>query len=116
MKFYLKVSRPGLWFPTIWLYMLPFGGHQFWVEPMFWLGLLYVTFPLNFLIYGWNDIVDYETDQVNPRKDSFLFGAKGTKAQLAELPKAIAKVQLFFKITLSINRTFSIQTAVHATT
>jgi len=62
LLFYLKVSRPGLWFPTIWLYMLPFGGHQFWVEPMFWLGLLYVTFPLNFLIYGWNDIVDYETE------------------------------------------------------
>ncbi len=96
IKFYLKISRPGLWFPTIWLYMLPFGGQQFWVEPLFWLGLLYVTFPLNFLIYGWNDIVDYETDQLNPRKDSFLFGAKGTKEQLAQLPQAITKVQLFF--------------------
>jgi len=48
------------------------------------------------LIYGWNDIVDYETDQLNPRKDSFLFGAKGTKEQLARLPKTIGKVQLFF--------------------
>jgi len=96
VKFYLKVSRPGLWFPTIWLYILPFGGQQFWTEPMFWLGLLYVTFPLNFLIYGWNDIVDYETDQLNPRKDSYLFGAKGTKTQLAELPKVIARVQLVF--------------------
>lgn len=96
MKFYLKVSRPGLWFPTIWLYMLPFGGQRFWVEPLFWVGLLYVCFPLNFLIYGWNDIVDYETDQLNPRKDSYLFGAKGTKEQLAQLPKAIALVQVVF--------------------
>ncbi len=96
MKFYLKVSRPGLWFPTIWLYMLPFGGQQFWVEPLFWVGLLYVCFPLNFLIYGWNDIVDYETDQLNPRKDSYLFGAKGTKEQLAQLPKTIALVQVVF--------------------
>lgn len=96
MKFYLKVSRPGLWFPTIWLYMLPFAGQQFWVEPLFWVGLLYVCFPLNFLIYGWNDIVDYETDQLNPRKDSYLFGAKGTKEQLAQLPKAIIIVQVVF--------------------
>lgn len=96
LLFHLKVSRPGLWFPTIWLYILPFSGQQFWTEPMFWLGLLYVTFPLNFLIYGWNDIVDYETDQLNPRKDSYLFGAKGTKEQLAQLPKVIAYVQLVF--------------------
>jgi len=66
LLFHLKVSRPGLWFPTV------------------------------FLIYGWNDIVDYETDQLNPRKDSYLFGAKGTKEQLAQLPKAMAIVQVIF--------------------
>lgn len=66
----------------------------------FWFGLLYVTFPLNFLVYGWNDLVDQETDAVNPRKDTFWFGARGSKEELERLPKAIAGVQLLFMIPL----------------
>ena len=46
------------------------------------------------MVYGWNDVVDYETDKHNPRKDSFWFGAKGTKEQLSKLWKPIALVQL----------------------
>ena len=64
-------------------------------EYSFWFGLFYVCFPLNFMVYGWNDMADYEVDQCNPRKDSFLFGAKGTKEQLSELPPWIAGSQLF---------------------
>ncbi len=94
MNFLLKVSRPGLWFPTIWLYLLPLGKLDVWNSPIFWLGMLFVCFPLNFLIYGWNDIVDYETDVLNPRKGSFLFGAKGTKEELSSLPIYIFIVQL----------------------
>jgi 4-hydroxybenzoate polyprenyltransferase len=93
LRFQLKASRPGLWFPTLWLYMLPLAG-----EPLgglaFWVGLLWCGFPLNHLVYGWNDCVDAETDRQNPRKDSWLFGARGTDAQLAALPRAIAAVQL----------------------
>jgi 4-hydroxybenzoate polyprenyltransferase len=33
---------------------------------------------MGLLIYGWNDIVDYEADRLNPRKGTFLFGARGT--------------------------------------
>ncbi len=95
MSFFLKVSRPGLWFPTIWLYMLPLGGTAFWESWLFWAGLFYICFPLNFLIYGWNDIVDSETDKLNPRKDSFLFGARGSQEQLTKLPLAIGIVQVF---------------------
>lgn len=94
MNFLLKVSRPGLWFPTIWLYLLPLGKMDVWQSPLFWLGMLFVCFPLNFLIYGWNDIVDYETDVLNPRKGSFLFGASGTKEELSSLPLYIFIVQL----------------------
>ena len=42
---------------------------------------------------GWNDIVDYETDKQNPRKDSFWFGARGSKEQLNKLFKPILIVQ-----------------------
>lgn len=92
--FWLKVSRPGLWFATIWLYLLPTSQMEVWSSTSFWFGLFYICFPLNFLVYGWNDVVDYEVDLNNPRKDSFLFGAKGTKAQLGELWKPILITQL----------------------
>jgi len=91
--FYLKVSRPGLWFATIWLYLLPTSQlTDIWSSIPFWLGFFFVCFPLNFLVYGWNDMVDREIDLVNPRKDSFLFGARGTEEQLDKLKWAIAGV------------------------
>lgn len=92
----LKVSRPGLWFQTVWLYVLPAAGHFMLDRPVWWLGLVYVTFPLNLLVYGWNDIVDVDIDADNPRKDSWLFGARATREQLASLPPWIVAAQLPF--------------------
>ncbi len=95
--FLLKVSRPGLWFATLWLYLLPTSQDPTILNSIpFWLGLFYVCFPLNLLVYGWNDSVDYKTDQLNIRKDSFWFGAKGTPAQLKQLWKPILITQLIF--------------------
>ncbi|PYV61567.1 MAG: hypothetical protein DMG95_11940 [Acidobacteria bacterium] len=62
----------------------------------FWLGLLYVTFPLGLIIYGWNDIADADIDSFNPRKGTFLFGARGSHEQLRRLPMQIALVQAVF--------------------
>ena len=81
----LKVSRPGLWFQTIWLYVLPLSAGADWRDPVLWLGLLWVCFPLSGLVYGWNDWVDWEIDQHNPRKDSWLFGARAPKETLGRL-------------------------------
>lgn len=94
ISFWLKVSRPGLWFATVWLYLLPTSQMDVWESTNFWLGLFYVTFPLNFLVYGWNDMVDQKTDALNPRKDSFLFGARGSTEQLKSLWKPMLFVQL----------------------
>ncbi len=97
LLFYLKVSRPGLWFATIWLYLLPTSQmNEILSSPAFWYGLFYVCFPLNFMVYGWNDMVDIETDAHNKRKDSFWFGARGSKDQLAGLWKPILITQLLF--------------------
>jgi len=90
LLFFLKVSRPGLWFQTLWIYLLPTSATSAWLSPPFWLGLVYVTFPLNFLMYGWNDIVDRETDRYNPRKDSFVWGARGSRPELESLPLPMA--------------------------
>lgn len=96
-RFQLKASRPGLWFPTVWLYLLPPTGAPHDTSRLsslaFWAGLFFVTFPLNHLVYGWNDLVDVETDRKNPRKDTWLFGARGTDTQLQRLPRAMVLVQ-----------------------
>lgn len=101
LLFWLKVSRPGLWFATGWLYLLPTSRMEIWNSTEFWLGFLYVTFPVNFLIYGWNDIVDREIDLKNPRKDNYWFGARGSEQQLDSLWKTILIVQLPFFLLFS---------------
>ena len=84
----LKISRPGLWFPTLWIYLVPFSNEtNFYTTIPFWLGLLFVTFPLNYLVYGLNDYNDFEADAINERKGNFLFGAKLSKLQLTAIPK-----------------------------
>lgn len=99
--FWLKSSRPGLWFATLWLYLLPTSQMtEIWTSVPFWIGIIYVTFPLNLLVYGWNDIVDADADKLNPRKDSFLFGARGTKSQIATITKAIVISQLILVPTI----------------
>jgi len=55
-----------------------------------------VFFPLGLVLYGVNDIVDAETDALNPRKGTFMFGARGAREQLAILKWHIAAVQLPF--------------------
>ena len=93
----LKISRPGLWFPTIWINLVPFGNQEgFWKTFPFWLGLVFVTFPLNYLVYGLNDYNDQSADAFNKRKGTFLFGAKASRAHLDGLLKKITFVILPF--------------------
>ncbi len=82
----------------MWFYLLPLGGHDVFAAAPFWIGLVYVGFPLGLIIYGWNDIVDTETDRHNPRKGSYLFGAQPTDAELSRLPIAIVLAQIPFFI------------------
>jgi len=95
-QYLLKVSRPGFWLTAVWFYLLPLAQVRLLDSGRFWLGIVYTSFGLGFILYGWNDLVDAETDRFNPRKDSFLFGARGTPAQLARLPWQIAVVQAPF--------------------
>jgi 4-hydroxybenzoate polyprenyltransferase len=111
LTFLIKAARPGFWITSIWFYLLPLGGQNVFADYGFWLGLVYVTFPLGVFIYGWNDCVDAEADRLNPRKDSYLFGARGTAAQLARLPWWIAAIQVpcavLFIAKIGRERTFA---------
>ncbi|MEP6664427.1 MAG: UbiA family prenyltransferase [Verrucomicrobiota bacterium] len=104
LLFYLKSSRPGFWLTAAWFYMLPLAQQNVFRSSAFWIGLFYVTFPLGILIYGWNDIMDAETDRHNSRKGTFLFGARGTAQQLRQLPIAIFLVHLPFLIGFALWR------------
>jgi 4-hydroxybenzoate polyprenyltransferase len=75
---------------------------RFWESWLFWAGFVFVTFPLNYLVYGLNDFNDYASDEINDRKGNFLFGAKSSKAQLVGLPRKIALVVLPFILFFTI--------------
>ena len=79
-------------------YLMPLGHVEFFHSGKLWLGMLFVLFPLSFLLYGVNDIVDAETDSLNPRKGTFMFGSRGAREQLAALKWQIAAVQIPFVI------------------
>jgi 4-hydroxybenzoate polyprenyltransferase len=101
--FLLKAARPGFWLTSIWFYLLPLAQRdELLSSHRFWVGLLYVSFPLGLFIYGWNDYVDAETDRLNPRKDSYLFGARGSDEQLRALPWWIFVAQLPFVALFSL--------------
>lgn len=88
LKEFLKISRPGLWFPTIWIYILPLGNDLSATnDPLFWIGLFFVCFPLNFFVYGLNDLGDVNADKFNNRKGNFLFGAKADEPTLRKAVK-----------------------------
>jgi len=86
--------------------MLPLGGTHLFRTLPFWLGIAYVTFPMGLLLYGWNDYVDFDVDRVNPRKGSFLFGARGSMEQLSRLRWTIVVVQAVFLAALCHLRGF----------
>ena len=96
LVFLLQVSRPGLWSTTSLFYLMPLGHADNFHSGKLLLGLVFVLFPLGFLLYGVNDIVDAENDSLNPRKGTFMFGSRGAQEQLAALKWQIAAVQVPF--------------------
>lgn len=67
-----RTSRPRFWVYLAGPYLLgSFAGapsaDTFLAAP-FWIGLAFFTLPANLLVYGVNDIFDYETDRRNAKK------------------------------------------------
>ncbi len=77
-------------------YLMPLGRADILHSGKLWLGLFFVLFPLGILLYGVNDIVDAETDALNPRKGTFMFGSRGGREQLSALKWQIGAVQIPF--------------------
>ncbi|KAF4748783.1 hypothetical protein FOZ62_008467, partial [Perkinsus olseni] len=52
----------------------------------FYIGLLSCTLPFNLLMFGMNDMVDFDVDQLHARKGNYTWGARASKLELAQLP------------------------------
>jgi len=79
-------------------YLMPLGHADLLHSGKLWMGMFFVLIPISFLLYGVNDIVDAESDSLNPRKGTFMFGSRGAREQLVALKWQIAVVQIPFVI------------------
>jgi len=101
-KTLVKLSRPGWWLVHIWLYLAPTGRKYHLLTTLpFWLGLAYVLFPLNLLVYGINDYTDVELDAKNDRKGNFMYGAKCSMKQMEDLPRIIVLLNVLPVIVIA---------------
>lgn len=68
LRLLFDTSRPISWINTAY----PFAaGYLLLVgkpDAMFWVSTLFFLIPYNLLMYGVNDVYDYESDILNPRK------------------------------------------------
>ena len=79
----IHISRPRFWIYELWPYMIWVLGAYITINSIYiwasndllwwnWIVILWFAFyfliPANILIYGVNDIYDYETDKLNPKK------------------------------------------------
>jgi len=72
LSFLIKVSRPRFWLYLFGPYLIGLvAGAQdpnTLLRPLYVVIGIYFLFPANLLVYGVNDIYDYETDKLNPKK------------------------------------------------
>jgi len=71
-----KISRPRFWLYEAATFGLvgavgALHGLSFFADWRYWIFALYFLIPANILIYGINDIFDYETDKLNPKKGTY---------------------------------------------
>ncbi len=73
--FLLKISRPRFWLYVLGPYAVGLIAAAKIMPELASINaavfFIYFTFPANLLIYGINDIADYETDKLNPKKSGY---------------------------------------------
>jgi 4-hydroxybenzoate polyprenyltransferase len=61
-------SRPVSWINTAYPFAMAYWLVSHKLDGAFWVGTLFFLVPYNLLMYGINDVFDYESDMRNPRK------------------------------------------------
>ena len=67
----ITISRPRFWLYLFGPFLIGVAAAPLAVSPPLLLLAIYFTFPANLLIYGVNDLFDYETDKLNPKKRGY---------------------------------------------
>lgn len=108
--FLLKISRPRFWLYILGPYLVGLAAaatsQADFFRPESVIFAIYFLFPANLLIYGINDIFDFETDRLNPKKMDY--------EQLVR-PESHAKLVvwiLFFNLPFLVAAIFLAQTAL----
>ena len=74
-RFLLKVSRPRFWLYVFGPYLVGLAAgassREDFLQIKVFAFALYFLLPANLLIYGVNDIFDFETDKLNPKKQDY---------------------------------------------
>ena len=74
-RFLLKVSRPRFWLYVFGPYLVGLAAgasaREDFLQFKVFAFALYFLLPANLLIYGVNDIFDFETDKLNPKKQDY---------------------------------------------
>ncbi|MBW2993113.1 UbiA family prenyltransferase [Candidatus Woesearchaeota archaeon] len=72
LKEIIKISRPFVWIigPLLFIGGMIFSGAGF--STLALLQLIMLSFPAGIYVYGINDIYDYESDRINPRKKTII--------------------------------------------
>jgi 4-hydroxybenzoate polyprenyltransferase len=90
----ILVSRPGFYHFTGFTYLIAFASDpSMLLTKDALLGLAFVLFPMNLLVYSMNDIKDVDIDKANPLKGG-LHGAQASFADL-QICLALALVAVF---------------------
>ncbi len=111
MKFkeVIKISRPRFWLYEAATFGLvgtigALQGLSFFSDWRYWVFALYFLIPANILIYGINDIFDYETDKLNPKKGDNAYEALVPPERQKSLWKwiVLTNVPFFFFVPHSL--------------
>lgn len=85
----LRSSRPFSWINTALPFLAMAWAVQRGLTPAIVLGALYFLAPYNLLLYGVNDLFDYDSDRLNPRKGGAIEGALIAPSRARSLVSAI---------------------------
>ena len=99
----LKNSRPRFWIYILGPYLLGIALLYPSISNT-WLAIafgLYFTFPANLLIYGINDIFDYETDKLNPKKETYEDKIEPSQRKYFYLAIAVTNIPFFLLLVLT---------------
>ena len=102
LKNVIGASRPPMWFATAFPYMLSATDASVLSSPDFYVGLAYVTLPLNLFLCGLNDVMDWDVDHLSKKRAS-AWRQNLTRVQLEKLRRIIWIMQApFFLWSVSL--------------